>query len=60
MVVAELPTIETWEEIKKLLVDEFGGEISLKVNKDASMHITLKPKKTLAEFVTGFICKDNK
>lgn len=54
VVVPELPTIETWEEMKQLLIDEFGGDLSLEVKKDAFMHIAFKPKETLAEFADRF------
>ncbi|KAJ9051723.1 hypothetical protein DSO57_1001989 [Entomophthora muscae] len=37
VVVPELPTIETWEDMKQLLIDKFGGDLSLEVKKDAFM-----------------------
>ncbi|KAJ9072112.1 hypothetical protein DSO57_1030503 [Entomophthora muscae] len=54
VVVPELPTIETWEDMKQLLIDKFGGDLSLEVKKDAFMHIAFKPKETLAEFADRF------
>ncbi|KAJ9087431.1 hypothetical protein DSO57_1033434 [Entomophthora muscae] len=50
VVVPELPTIDTWEDMKQLLIVKFGGDLSLEVKKDAFMHIAFKPKETLAEF----------
>ncbi|KAJ9073518.1 hypothetical protein DSO57_1015654 [Entomophthora muscae] len=54
VVVSELPFVETWEDMKQLLIDEFGGDLSLEVKKDAFMHIAFKPKKTLAKFEDRF------
>ncbi|KAJ9070197.1 hypothetical protein DSO57_1010891 [Entomophthora muscae] len=54
VVVSELPTIETWEDMKQLLIDKIGGYLSLEVKKDAFMYIAFKPKETLAEFSDGF------
>ena len=53
-VVPELAAITTWEEMKTLLTEEFGGELSLEVKKDAFMHISFIPKETLAEFDNSF------
>ncbi|KAJ9062266.1 hypothetical protein DSO57_1012712 [Entomophthora muscae] len=36
--------------MKQLLIDKFGGDLSLEVKKDAFMHIAFKPKETLAKF----------
>ncbi|KAJ9050460.1 hypothetical protein DSO57_1014119 [Entomophthora muscae] len=54
VVVPELPTIENWEDMKQLLIDKFGGDLSLEVKKDTFMHIAFKPKETLAEFADRF------
>ena len=54
VVVPKLPTIETWEDMKQLLIEKFGGDLSLEVKKDAFMHIAFKPKETLAEFADRF------
>ncbi|KAJ9056452.1 hypothetical protein DSO57_1032972 [Entomophthora muscae] len=43
-----------WEDMKQLLINEFGGGISLEVKKDAFMNIAFKPKETLAEFADRF------
>ena len=40
--------------MKQLLIDEFGGDLSLEVKKDAFIHIAFKPKETLAEFADRF------
>ncbi|KAJ9053434.1 hypothetical protein DSO57_1024283 [Entomophthora muscae] len=50
VVVPELPTIETWEDMKQLLIDKLGSDLSLEVKKDAFMYIAFKLKETLAEF----------
>ncbi|KAJ9074953.1 hypothetical protein DSO57_1001427 [Entomophthora muscae] len=60
VVVPELPTIKTWEEMKQLLIDKFGGGLSLEVKKDAFMHIAFKPKETLAEFLDSFYMEGQK
>ncbi|KAJ9089702.1 hypothetical protein DSO57_1010199 [Entomophthora muscae] len=39
VVVPELPSIVTWEDMKRLLIEEFRGDLSLEVKKDAFMHI---------------------
>ena len=57
VVVPELAAITTWEEMKTLLTEEFGGELSLEVKKDAFMHISFLPKETLAEFDLSFYIK---
>ncbi|KAJ9057704.1 hypothetical protein DSO57_1020039 [Entomophthora muscae] len=54
IIVPELPTIETWEEMKQLLINKFGSNISLEVKKDAFMHIAFKSKETLAKFADRF------
>ncbi|KAJ9062517.1 hypothetical protein DSO57_1009864 [Entomophthora muscae] len=54
VVVPELRIIEMWEDIKQLLIDNFGGDLSLEVKKDAIMHISFKPKETLAKFTDRF------
>ncbi|KAJ9062549.1 hypothetical protein DSO57_1009605 [Entomophthora muscae] len=54
VVVPKLPSIVIWEDMKRLLIEEFGGDLSLEVNKDAFMHIAFKPKETLAEFADCF------
>ncbi|KAJ9078614.1 hypothetical protein DSO57_1004878 [Entomophthora muscae] len=58
VVVPELPTIETWEEMKQLLIDEFGGNLGLEVKKDAFIHNTFKPKETLAIFADRFYMEE--
>ena len=57
IVVPELPAISTWDKIKQLLIDEFGGDLGLKVKKDAFMHFVFKSKEILAKFADRF---DNK
>ncbi|KAJ9062901.1 hypothetical protein DSO57_1005703 [Entomophthora muscae] len=37
VVVPELPTIETWEDVKQLLIEKFGGDFSLEVKKDTAV-----------------------
>ncbi|KAJ9051683.1 hypothetical protein DSO57_1002382 [Entomophthora muscae] len=54
VVVPELHTFETWEDMKQLLIDKFGGDLSLEVKKDALIHIAFKPKETLAEVADRF------
>ena len=54
VVVPELANVSTWAEMKYLLIEEFGGDLSLEVKKDAFMHIAFKPKETLAEFSVCF------
>ncbi|KAJ9078594.1 hypothetical protein DSO57_1005158 [Entomophthora muscae] len=54
VVVPELPTIETREDMKQLMIEKFGGDLSLEVKKDAFMNITFKPNETLAEFADRF------
>ncbi|KAJ9058569.1 hypothetical protein DSO57_1011024 [Entomophthora muscae] len=54
VVVPKLPSLVTWEDMKCLLIEEFGGDLSLEVKKDAFMHIAFKPKETLAEFANCF------
>ncbi|KAJ9066351.1 hypothetical protein DSO57_1010561 [Entomophthora muscae] len=53
VVVPELPTIETWEDMTQLLIDNFGGELSLE-EKGTFMHIAAKPKESLAKFADRF------
>ncbi|KAJ9072948.1 hypothetical protein DSO57_1021708 [Entomophthora muscae] len=60
VVVPELPIIETWEDMKQLLIDKFGGDLSLEVKNDAFMHIAFKPKETLAEFADRFYMEGQK
>ncbi|KAJ9078472.1 hypothetical protein DSO57_1006252 [Entomophthora muscae] len=57
VVVPKLPSIVTWEDMKRLLIEEFGGDLSLEVKKDAFMHIAFKPKETLDEFADCFYIK---
>lgn len=40
--------------MKRLLIEEFRGDLSLEVKKDAFMHIASKPEKTLAELADCF------
>ncbi|KAJ9087815.1 hypothetical protein DSO57_1029296 [Entomophthora muscae] len=54
VLVPELPSIVTWEDMKCLLIEEFGGDLSLEVKRDAFMYIAFKPKETLAEFADHF------
>ncbi|KAJ9081612.1 hypothetical protein DSO57_1012728 [Entomophthora muscae] len=54
VVIPELPFIVTWEDMKRLLIEEFGGDLSLEVKKDVFMYIAFKPKETLAEFANQF------
>ena len=54
VVVPELPSITSWNNMKQLLINEFGGDLSLEVKKDAFMHIAFKPKETLAKFANRF------
>ncbi|KAJ9057232.1 hypothetical protein DSO57_1024565, partial [Entomophthora muscae] len=54
VVVPKLPFIVTWKNMKQLLIEEFGGNLSIEVKKDAFMHIAFKPKETLAEFSDCF------
>lgn len=42
--------MNSWSDMKKLLIDVFGGDLSLEVKKYAFMHTAFKPKETLAEF----------
>ncbi|KAJ9053701.1 hypothetical protein DSO57_1021762 [Entomophthora muscae] len=60
VVVPELLTIETWEDMKQLLIDKFRGDLCLEVKKDAFMHIAFKPKETLAEFADRFYLEGQK
>lgn len=46
----ELPNIQTWAQMRKLLIAKFGGEFSLKVKKDAFGHIAFVPRETLVIF----------
>ncbi|KAJ9051887.1 hypothetical protein DSO57_1039541 [Entomophthora muscae] len=57
VVLYELPSIVTWEEMKHLLIEEFGGDLSLEMKKDRFMHITFKPKGSLAKFADRFYVK---
>ncbi|KAJ9086630.1 hypothetical protein DSO57_1001912 [Entomophthora muscae] len=54
VVVPKLPSIVTWEDMKHLLIEEFRGDLSLEVTKDAFMHIAFKPKQILADFANCF------
>ncbi|KAJ9055364.1 hypothetical protein DSO57_1004568 [Entomophthora muscae] len=54
VVVPKLPSIVTWEDMKCLLIEDFGRDLSLEVKKDAFMHMAFKPKETLAEFADCF------
>ncbi|KAJ9084657.1 hypothetical protein DSO57_1022023 [Entomophthora muscae] len=54
VVVPKLPSIVTWEDMKRLLIEKFGGNLGLEAKKDVFMNITFKPKKILAEFADYF------
>lgn len=54
LIFPELPTIQTWAQMRALLITEFGGELSLEVKKDAFVHIAFKYKETLVELANQF------
>ncbi|KAJ9081993.1 hypothetical protein DSO57_1008950 [Entomophthora muscae] len=60
VVVPEIPSIVTWEDMKQLLIEEFGGDLILEVKKDAFMNIAFKPKETLAKFADLFYIEGQK
>ncbi|KAJ9063208.1 hypothetical protein DSO57_1002506 [Entomophthora muscae] len=54
MVVSKLGKIITWAQMKEMLIEEFGGDLSLEVKSDSFMHTSFKPNETLAEFANYF------
>lgn len=57
VIVPELPTNQSWAQMRALLIAKFRGELSLEVKKDAFVHISFKPKETLVEFANHFYVK---
>lgn len=54
VIIPELPTIQTWDQMRDLSLDEFVSEISLEVKKNLFVYIAFKTKETLAEFAHRF------
>ncbi|KAJ9064360.1 hypothetical protein DSO57_1031558 [Entomophthora muscae] len=54
VVVPELASINSWSQMKEMLIAKFVTDLSLEVKKDAFICFAFKPKETLTEF-TDFL-----
>lgn len=43
LIVPEMPIINTWDQMRDLLITEFGGELSLEFKNHIFFHIIFKP-----------------